>query len=54
MQNRNRFTDTENKLVVPKEERRGWRDKQGCGTNKQLHVKYTSNKASPYSTGSYS
>ena len=54
MQNRNRFTDTENKLMVTKEERREGRDTQGYGVNKQLYVKCTSNKALLYGAGNYS
>ena len=55
MQNRNRLTGIENKLVFTKEEREGGRDTQGHGINrcKLLYTKYISNKDILYSTGNY-
>ena len=55
MQNRDRPTGIENKLVFTKEEREGGRDTQGHGINrcKLLYTKYISNKDILYSTGNY-
>ena len=50
MQNRNRLTDIENKLIVTKGEMREYRIK----SYKLLCIKQRSNKDISYSTGNYS
>ena len=54
MQNRNRLSDVENKLVVMKGEGEGGGANKGYGINKLLCIKQISNKDILYSTEKYS
>ena len=55
LQNRNRLTDTKNRLVVAKGNsgEAGWMESLGLVDHKLLHIEWISNEVLLYSTGNY-